>query len=189
MNSKYEASITRVKKLYEGFYDVIHDWEHSERVAANSHLIANNIGYHDKEFLELGALWHDTARTRGIIDGHKEEGALMAKKDLEQHGVDKETAERVYTAIRFHKSSSSPTSIEGRIIRDADMLDLFMVARWKKCNDAGWTREYADNIRKTFASYKKYFDAFTYDFTKEQFRLRLPSFLRYYESVKDHLPE
>src|SRR5581483_4395663 len=151
MSSEYAASIARAKKLYYGFYDVIHDWGHSERVATNARLIADSIGYKDKEFLELCAFWHDAARTQGVVEGHEEEGALMAEKDLLQHGVDKETAERVYKAIRFHKSSSNPTTIEGRIIRDADKLDIFTVARWKKCAEAGWTKEYADDLRKTIA--------------------------------------
>ena len=113
----------------------------------------------------------------------------MAEKDLVQHDVDQEIAERVYTAIRFHKSSLSPTTIEGKIIRDADKLDIFTVARWNKCAKAGWTKEYADDLRKTVASHDKYPGAFNYDFTKEQFEKRLPSFLRYFELVKDQLPE
>lgn len=181
MNVQYASSIARAKSLYDGFYDVIHDWEHSERVATNARLIADNIGYKDKEFLELCALWHDTARTQGVVEGHEEESALMAEKDLIHHGVDKETAERVYTAIRFHKSTSSPTTTEGKIIRDADKLDIFTVARWRKCAEAGWIKEYVDDLRKTVASHGKYPDAFTYDYTKEQFKKRLPSFLRYYE--------
>jgi HD superfamily phosphodiesterase len=190
MNSAYATSIARAKNLYDGFYDVIHNWEHSERVATNARLIADAIGYEgDKDFLELCALWHDAARTQGFTDGHEEEGALMAKQDLIQHGVDKETAERVYTAIRFHKSSSNPTTTEGKIIRDADKLDIFTVARWENCAKAGWIKEYVDDLRKTVAAHRKYPDAFTYDFTKEQFAQKLPEFLSYYESVKDSLPE
>src|SRR5579863_10080858 len=108
MNSLYNASALKAKSFYDNFDDVIHDWEHSERVATNARLIADNVGYTDKEFLELSALWHDAARTKGFTEGHEEESALMAEKDLVQHGVDKETAERAYAAIRFHKSSSRP---------------------------------------------------------------------------------
>jgi HD superfamily phosphodiesterase len=134
-------------------------------------------------------LWHDAARTQGFTDGHEEEGALMAKKDLVEHSVDEETAERAYAAIRFHKSSSSPTTIEGKIIRDADKLDIFAVERWKSCAEAGWIEEYVDDLRKTVAAHGKYPDAFAYDFTKEQFAQKLPEFLNYYESIKDSLPE
>lgn len=189
MNRLYAESISRVRKLYDGFYDVIHDLEHSERVAANARLIADQIGYKDKEFLELCALWHDAARTQSVVEGHEEESALMARKDLLTHGVDEETAERVYEAIRFHKSTSNPTTTEGKIIRDADKLDIFTVRRWKKCADAGWTHEYADDLRKTVAAHGKYPDAYTYAFTKDQFKERFPSFIRYYESVKAQLPE
>ena len=189
MNSLYVASVGHVKCLYDGFGDVIHDWEHSERVAANARLIADNIGYKDKEFLELCALWHDAARTQGVTDGHEEEGALMARKDLLQRGADKDLAERVCEAIRFHKSSANPITIEGKIIRDADKLDGFNIERRKKCAEVGWIKEYADDLRNTVAKRGIYPDAFSYDWTKEQYIERLPSFLRYYESVKDELPE
>jgi len=190
MNQQYAASIARAKDLYSGFYDVIHDWSHSERVAANARLIADSIGYEgDKEFLELCALWHDTARTKGVVMGHEEEGAVMARDDLMQHGLDKQIAESAYTAIRFHKSSSKPTTIEGKIIRDADKLDIFTVARWKKCAEVGWIEEYVDDLQKTIAAQGKYPDAFTYDYTKEQFKKKLPEFLEYYELIKDHLPK
>lgn len=189
MTKMYLDSIAEAKSLYKGFYDVIHDWEHSERVAVNARLIADNIGYKDKAFLELCALWHDAARTQGFTDGHEEEGAIMARKDLLARGADEKLADRVYEAIRFHKSTSNPTTVEGKILRDADKLDIFTVRRWKKCALAGWTKEYADDFRRSAENRGKYPNAFTYDYTKEQFKNRLPSWLRYYESVEAQLPK
>jgi HD superfamily phosphodiesterase len=189
MSTAYTESVGRAKKLYEEFYDVIHNWDHSVRVAANASMIADNIGYEDKDFLTLCALWHDAARTRGVVEGHEEAGALLAKKDLLDHGFDKESAERAYTAIRFHKSSSVPTTIEGKIIRDADKLDIFEVKRWQNCAEAGWIKEYADDLRKTVAAHGKYPDAYTYDITKEEFAKKLPGFLDYYNSAREQLPE
>src|SRR5665213_2591586 len=101
MNKQYADSILRAKSLYANFHDVIHDWEHSQRVANNTRLIADSIGFTNIEFLELCALWHDSARTQGYTDGHEEQSALLAEKDLTKHGVDEKTAERVYKAIRL----------------------------------------------------------------------------------------
>ena len=188
MNQIYSDSIVKAKSYYDGFDDVIHDWEHSERVATNARLIADNLGYEDKDFLTLCALWHDTARTQQS-EGHEEQSALWAEKDLLSRGIDRETAEKAYEAIRFHKSTANPTTIEGKIIRDADKLDIFTVGRWEKCDAAGWKREYVDDLQKTVESMGKYPDAFTYDYTKELFKQRVPSFLKYYDSVKDKLAE
>lgn len=174
--------------MYRNFHDVIHDWEHSQRVAANARLIADSIGYKDKDFLSLAALWHDTARTLGTVLGHEEESAQLAKDDLLQHGGNEKDSQKLYEAIRFHKSSASPVTIEGKIIRDADKLDIFTIERWKKCDEKGWTNEYADDIRKTVTTISKYPKAFTYEFTKEEFKKRTPSFLEYYSSVKNKLP-
>lgn len=187
MNHIYADSIARAKSFYDGFDDVIHDWEHSERVAENARLIADHLGYEDKAFLTLCALWHDAARTTQS-EGHEEAGALLAEKDLLARGVDKTTAEKAYEAIRFHKSSANPTTIEGRIIRDADKLDIFTAARWKKCEASGWRKDYVDDLRKTVETMGKYPDAFTYGFTKELFKQRRPIFLEYYESIKEQLP-
>lgn len=189
MNTTYQASIAHAKSLYDGFYDVIHDWQHSERVAGNALVLADELGYEDKDFLKLCALWHDAARTQGFTIGHEEEGALMAQSDLLARGVSADIAARAYETIRHHKSSSSPTSIEGKIIRDADKLDIFTVARWQKCAEAGWTEEYVDDLRRTVAAHGKYPDAFTYEYTKQQFEKRLPEFLDYYDSIKSSLPE
>jgi HD superfamily phosphodiesterase len=183
----YTDSISTVRSFYDNFYDIIHNFEHSERVAANAKLIADSIGYDDKDFLELCALWHDAARTKGVTDGHEEEGALLAKNDMLQRGADRNLAERAYEAIRFHKSSANPMTIEGKIIRDADKLDIFTVKRWQNCAEAGWIPEYVDDLRKTVAAMDKYPDAFTYDYTKEQFKARSIDFLNYYNSIKDQL--
>ncbi|HEU0266712.1 MAG TPA: HD domain-containing protein [Candidatus Saccharimonadaceae bacterium] len=116
---------------------MIHNWQHSERVAHYARQITDDIGYKDKDFLDLCAYWHDAARTQGVVNGHEEAGAQMARKELLGHGTNAVTAWRAYEAIRHHKSTSHPTTIEGRIIRDADKLDIFTARRWQNCTKAG----------------------------------------------------
>lgn len=188
MKQIYEDSIAKARSYYEGFDDALHDWAHSERVATNARLMADNIGYKDKDFLTLCALWHDTARASGSKQ-HEEDSALLARKDLLERGANADLAERACEAIRFHKSTASPTTIEGKIIRDADKLDIFCIDRYKRCMAAGWTEEYSRDLKKTIDNINiaKYPDAFTYDFTKEKFKEQLPGFLRYYESIKPRL--
>lgn len=100
-------------------------------------------------------------------------------------GVSKDIADSVYEAIRFHKSTANPVTIEGKIIRDADKLDIFSVVRWQKCIDAGWTEEYKVDFERALANLSRYPGIFTYDYTKELYRQRLPEFLTFSESIKN----
>lgn len=188
MNRTYVDSIAEVKRLYEGFGDSIHNLRHSERVAENAILLAQELGYEDTDFLKLCAYWHDAARTQGITDGHEEAGAVMAQNDLLQRGASQELAKSAYEAIRFHKSTANPTTIEGKIIRDADKLDIYSLERWKKCAEEGWRKDYVEDLTRTVASMHRYPDVFTYDWTKKQYAKKGPAFLAYYESIKPTLP-
>ncbi len=186
MEQIYADSIEEARSYYRDFKDIIHGQSHSESVAAAAKEIARSIGFEDFDILELCAFWHDAARTRGL-EPHEEAGAVMARDDLLSRGASEEEANRAYEGIRFHKSSANPETVEGKIIRDADKLDIFNVERWKKCAEAGWTKEYIGDLLKTVETRGKYPDAFSYNYTKDQFKKRLPEFLAYYESIKDHL--
>lgn len=186
MDSVFTASIEKARSFYANFDDVIHDVHHSERVANYAKQIAENIGYEDDGILEVCAFWHDAARTKGI-EPHEEAGAIMARDDLLSRGASADVAEKAYEGIRFHKSSASPTTIEGKIIRDADKLDIFTLSRWEAVDKAGWKKEYIEDFKNTIASMGKYPDAYTYDITKKMFEEMEPAFLRFYESVKHKL--
>lgn len=188
MKQIYVDSIAAAKAYYDGFDDVIHDLKHSERVGELAKEVASSLGYEDTDFLELCAYWHDTARTKGI-EPHEEAGAVLARDDLLARGATDEEANKAYEGIRFHKSSANPTTIEGKIIRDADKLDVFTVERWQACAKAGWKKEYTDDLKKTVETMGKYPDVFTFDFSKELFKKRAEEFLTYYNSIKDQLPE
>lgn len=186
MKRIYADSIAKARSYHEGFGDVIHDLDHTKRVAENTLEIAKSLDYKDTDFLELCAYWHDVARTQAI-DPHEEPSAAMARDDLLSRGANQELANRAYEAIRSHKSTANPVTIEGKIIRDADKLDIFSVTRWKKCAEAGWAKEYIDDLNKTITNMGKYPGAFTYGFTKRKYKQRVPEFLAYYESVKDQI--
>ena len=167
---------------------MLHDLLHTKRVVENAAEIAKSLGYKDLDFLELCVYWHDVARTQNI-EPHEEPSAATARDDLLARGADQEVANLVYEAIRFHKSTANPTTVEGKIIRDADKLDIFSVVRWEKCVKAGELENYAEELRKTIDNLYKYPDALTYDYTKKLYEEQLPKFLKYYESIKDQLPK
>jgi uncharacterized protein len=103
-----------------------HDWYHIERVTRNALHIAEAEGG-DLVLVELAALLHD-------IDDHKfnggdlEAGARTARKLLSELGVDETVIEQVthiiatvsYKGAHVH---SIPSSLEGKIVQDADRLD------------------------------------------------------------------
>jgi len=182
MKQIYADSIAEATSHYANNRDVLHDLAHSERVAENAKQIAAEIGYKDLDFLELCSMWHDVARTVGR-EPHEEEGAIMARDDLLSRGASQTLANLAYEAIRFHKSTASPVTIEGKIIRDADKLDIFSVVRWQKCQDAGWAREYAEDLDKTLENLDRYPGVFTYDYAKQLYKDRLPEFLKLSEQL------
>ena len=188
MKQVYADSIVKAKSYYDGFEDILHDLAHSERVAELAKQIAKAVSYKDTDILELCAFWHDVARARGV-EPHEEAGATLARDDLLVRGATNEEANKIYEAIRFHKSTAQPQTIEGKIIRDADKLDIFTVSRWQACADDGWKKEYSNDLKKTVEVMGKYPDAFTYDFSKDLYEKRLPGFLAFWESVKDQLPK
>lgn len=186
MKAIYADSIDKAKSYYDGFDDAIHGLEHSHSVAQNAAKTAQAVGYKDIDFLKLCAYWHDTARAKGV-EPHEEAGAIMARDDLLARGASQEESNKAYEAIRFHKSTASPITIEGKIIRDADKLDIFNIERWKRCDKAGWKKEYVEDLQKTVRNMGKYPDLFTFDITKELFKTKSKEFLVYYDSIKDKL--
>lgn len=105
-----------------------HDWDHTERV----YQICMRIGRKEKadlEVLRLAALLHDIGRAEeDRLNGkicHSEKGAVLARKILEKHGVEKGTANQVIHCIKAHRfrGGNIPQSIEAKILFDADKLD------------------------------------------------------------------
>lgn len=182
MKQIFAGSIEKAKNYYNDYWDVLHDLSHIERVAQNAKEIANSLGYKDLDFLELCVYWHDVARTKSV-EPHEEPSAAMARDDLLARGASQDLANLAYEAIRFHKSTANPVTIEGKIIRDADKLDIFSVVRWERCIKAGWTEYYEEDLKKTINNLQKYPDVFTYDYTKKLYEERLPRFLEFCKST------
>jgi len=184
MNQVYKDSVAKAKSYYANNTDAIHDLTHSERVAENAKQIAKSLGYEDFDFLELCAYWHDVARTLHK-EPHEEVGAVMAKEDLLSRGAGENEANKAYEGIRFHKSTASPITIEGKIIRDADKLDIYSIVRWENARHSGWNETYAEDLRKTLDKVHNYPNTFTYDYTKQEYEKILPSFLKLAQNLQD----
>lgn len=104
-----------------------HDYWHFYRVWQLSRHIAQKEGAKDMFALELAALLHDIADWK-FHDGDEEAGSRAARAWLESLSVDEHIIAHVLDIIRnvtFKGSSihSNPSSLEGKIVHDADKLD------------------------------------------------------------------
>jgi len=103
-----------------------HDWEHTRRVWQIAKKIAEKEKA-DTEIAELGALLHDIADWKEH-DNDAALGEQKAQEWLEQNNASARMIEKVCDAI--HDVSfkgnwkSAPESPEGKIVQDADRLDV-----------------------------------------------------------------
>ncbi|NLT73683.1 MAG: HD domain-containing protein [Chloroflexi bacterium] len=111
-------------RAYYGDNDSAHDFDHVLRVTRIAERLALEEGA-DLEVVRTAALLHDIARAEQERTGisHAELGAQAARRIL--CGFPEDRVEAVTSAIRQHRfrGSDPPTSIEARVLYDADKLD------------------------------------------------------------------
>lgn len=107
----------------------LHAWPHVKRVERLCMLIskseAENTGV-DVDVLKAAALLHDVAKhleKSSFSQDHGESGAVMAHDFLRTIGFDEVEAKLICHAIRGHTHREEPTSVEAKILHDADFLD------------------------------------------------------------------
>jgi len=105
----------------------LYGWPHVQRVLRLCLKIAELEGGRvDLEVLKVAALLHDIAKHVQRINpsiNHGAAGAEMAKAFLEKCGFPKSKIKAVCHAIRAHTHVEEPTSVEAKILHDADFLD------------------------------------------------------------------
>ena len=116
----------RIKKVLEG-RDPAHDFQHIMRVYKNAETIGRREGA-DMEILLPAVLLHDlvvypkgSAKTSKSAD----DSADLAEKWLQSYGYPQDKIDRISYCIRTHSYSKRlvPTTLEGKILQDADRLD------------------------------------------------------------------
>lgn len=115
-------------KSAEFFKHSHHDRYHVERVYRMALRIAQEEGA-DVDIVKAAALLHDIARAKedeGVIHDHANEGAKMARKILEEVDFPKDKIQKVVECIKVHRfrSGLAPSSLEAKILQDADRLDI-----------------------------------------------------------------
>jgi len=105
-----------------------HGYDHVRRVLALCLHLGRETGV-DREVLTLAALLHDIGRPEEDRSGgaicHAREGSRMAGEILARHGAPPSLVRCVRGCVRQHRFRGlpAPSSLEARILFDADKLD------------------------------------------------------------------
>ena len=123
MNNKIiEQAFSYVKEMFEKEYSG-HDYFHTLRVFK----MATHIGEREQanvEIVQLSALLHDVDDRKLSPETYEQQ--TNARSFLISHGVDDVTVEMICQIIReisFGANDSTPTTLEGKCVQDADRLD------------------------------------------------------------------
>lgn len=120
----------RARGLVRGFDDVMHDYGHVDRCASTAILLGSVYRYAHPAIVEIGAWWHDVGRLSGPSE-HEARSADMLAQELASAGADESVVVDFVQAVAYHKWSMRPSTLEGKIIRDADKLDAVAPERWR----------------------------------------------------------
>jgi uncharacterized protein len=104
-----------------------HDYQHIMRVYKNAKMIGKLEGA-NMEILLLAVLLHDLVvypKGSSKSSSSSDDSADLAERILQSYGYSKDKINRVLYCIRTHSYSKRvvPTSLEARILQDADRLD------------------------------------------------------------------
>jgi uncharacterized protein len=106
---------------------VAHRFDHLLRVLRNAQTIARSYPEVDMEILTMAVLMHDVDQPFDDKPNHVTYSATAAERILAEVAYPPDRARRVLQAIREHSTetieTSRPSSIEARILFDADKLD------------------------------------------------------------------
>ncbi|MFJ7952134.1 HD domain-containing protein [Lysinibacillus sp. NPDC096418] len=112
--------VEKVRGIYEGF-DASHDFQHIERVYQNALAILHTEQGADEEVVKIAVLLHDVSDKK-YTDSKEQEEKLIA--ELKMSEEKKQHIRDCIAQVSFNGGHElKATSIEAKIVRDADRLD------------------------------------------------------------------
>lgn len=112
--------IKKVRGIYEGF-DASHDFQHIERVYQNALAILHTEPDADEEVVKIAVLLHDVSDKK-YTNSKEQEEQLIA--ELQMSEEKKQHIRDCIAQVSFNGGNElEATSIEAKIVRDADRLD------------------------------------------------------------------
>ncbi len=128
MKDHFDAIKEKVSSLVNSRQQsVAHRMDHIERVLYNAIEIASYYPEADCELLKIAVLLHDVCQPFDRKEEHVDLSMDAARKVLDEVGYPLDRARKVLRIISEHSTEnlnlSRPTSLEARILFDADKLD------------------------------------------------------------------
>ena len=112
--------IKKVRGIYEGF-DASHDFQHIERVYQNALAILHTEPEADEEVVKIAVLLHDVSDKK-YTDSKEQEEKLIAELPISDEK--KQHIRDCIAQVSFNGGNElEATSLEAKIVRDADRLD------------------------------------------------------------------
>lgn len=110
----------KVKGIYDTF-DASHDWQHIERVLGNSKRIMEKESA-DPFIVELAILLHDVSDPKYKNDDWDPEKEILESLDLSNEQMGR--ISEIISQVSFKGGNGeAPSSIEAKVVQDADRLD------------------------------------------------------------------
>lgn len=112
--------VEKVRGIYEGF-DASHDFQHIERVYQNALAILHTEPGADEEVVKIAVLLHDVSDKK-YTDSKEQEEKLISELHMSEEK--KQHIRDCIAQVSFNGGHElEATSIEAKIVRDADRLD------------------------------------------------------------------
>jgi HD superfamily phosphohydrolase YqeK len=179
-----EAKIKAIENPRDNY---AHDITHLERTAKLALDIANHIDCEvDKDIVEVVAWWHDIDLQVGLGEGEraKDKTAEYLASKFEEH-----EKEIIYDAIYNHEFGSRPKFTEGKVLFDADKLEIVSAERVINIKNAikkGILK--AEKIRSTIKTVmEEWFPVLPnllhFDYSKNKFNNELPQAVKSFKEI------
>lgn len=181
----YDVVVNEAKKrLKNASRDVAHDLKHHERVWKQCQQIIKNENVSlDANLLRISAYWHDV-----VVGEEKWPSISMVKETcghlqtvMDENKLSPIESKIVIDAILYHEFRSSPNSVEGLVLQDADKLDALSEERWSQTlrdyRDGNMTKERLTSYASTFLKWIPIIVAtFHYPYSRKAASERIASF-------------
>lgn len=192
-DSRIKKVYDYAKKKYLRTHKPQHNWEHILRDLYRALVIAQTEDNVDYNILIPATTLHDIGVTEtDDYPQHAEVGSKIVKRDLPDMGYNNKEIEQIANCVLCHKDTPKPTTLEGKILYDADKLEKcgiggifsFYRAQQELNNPINKWIERAIKKAKQYSK-NEFFTKKAKEICGNGFNPRL----RHFEEVKDNLKE